>query len=159
MPKRALVVGLVLALAVLASPAQARYGEGRVDTWLRAGDREVDRNVHASTAVLSIHLTPGVPTKVRWFLKNLGGHPSTHSLGFSGCHSDAGIGFRYFTPGGREVSWKVAHKGFVYPNVAEGHTRKLAIRLFTSHAGNSLICEVEGWGLSGHDSVGLRVSS
>jgi hypothetical protein len=151
------VVTCALALSIV--PAQARYGQGRVDTWLRAGDRDVDRNVHASTDVLSIHLTPGVPTKVKWFLKNLGGQPSTHSLGFSGCHSDAGIGFRYFTPGGREVSWKVTHKGFVYPNVAEGHTRKLAIRLLTSDTGNSTTCELEGWGLSGYDGVGLKVWS
>jgi hypothetical protein len=106
-----------------------------------------------------LHLTPGVPTTVRWFLKNLGGQPSTHPLVFHGCNDGDGIRFHYFTPGGRNVSWKAKHKGYVYGFVAKGETRKLAVRISTRHAGNSTACLLDGSGLSGHDDVALQIFS
>jgi hypothetical protein len=156
-----LVTALLACLLGLGiAPAHARWGQGRVDTWLRFGDQEVGHSVPTSThPTLSVHLTPGNPRTVKWLITNLGGQPSTHGVGFHGCHSADGFGFRYFTPGGRQVSWKVTHNGFYYPSVAEGATRKLSIRLLAQHEGLNTTCVLEGTGLSGSDEVALHVWS
>ncbi len=158
---RRLLVPLIAGCVLLgAAPAQARWGEGRVDTWLRFGDQEVGQSAPKSShPTLSVRLTPGTPRTVKWLITNLGGEPSTHWVSFHGCHSADGLGFRYFTPDGRQVSWKVTHNGFGYPSVAEGATRKLSIRLLAQHAGLSTTGVLEGTGLSGTDEVALHVWS
>jgi hypothetical protein len=50
MMKRALTVALILGLLVVASPAEARYGVGSVDTWLVRSDGKTlgQQEVHTS---------------------------------------------------------------------------------------------------------------
>ena len=156
------VVLLAVASVVcaLGAPAHARYGAGHVNTWVRVGDRVVGRAADGGTPpTMSVHLSPGVPRSVTWVTENLGGQPSTHFVGFEGCRSADGVGFRYFKPNGREVTWRVTHDGYSYHQVPKGQTRSLRIRLLAHRAGSDGRCHLDATGLLGVDRVAIHVSS
>jgi hypothetical protein len=159
--KRILALGLMIGLTVLASPAQARWGYGRVDTWLVRGDGKTvgQQEVHASPVpTMTIHLeSPFSSKKVRWVIANRGGTPPTHGLTFQGCATGGGVGFRYFRPNGHEVTWRVVHGGYTAPSVEVGDTATLTVRVAWRSMREERTCTLNSEGLSGTDSVNLHV--
>jgi ribosomal protein S17 len=130
--KRILALALILGLTALASPAQARYGKGSVDTWLvRSDGKTVGEKVVDASPVptMTIHLESPFSSKtVTWVIRNRGGL-GIHDLTFRGCATGGGVGFRYFRPNGHEVTWRVVHDGYTAPSVEEGDTAALTVRV------------------------------
>jgi hypothetical protein len=130
--KRALTVAVILGLLVMASPAQARYGKGSVDTWLVRSDGKTagEKEIRVSPVpTMTIHLDSPFSSKtVKWVIANRGGL-GTQGLTFRGCATGGGVGFRYFAPNGHEVTWRVIHKGYTVFSVGQGDTATLTIRV------------------------------
>jgi len=157
---RSVVVGAVLLTVLGGASAQARWGEGKVDTWVSSGTLTAGRGqISSDPSTLSLHLSSRGTREVLWTIKNLGGQPSTHGLAFQGCSSGGGFGFRYYLPSGREVSWKVTHNGFVFASVPAQETRQLTIVISAKASYARRTCTLEGDGLSGVDRVRLVLSS
>ena len=156
---RSAVVGAVLLTVFGGATAQARWGEGKVDTWVSAGTLTAGRGEVSDPSTLSLHLSSRGSREVLWTIKNLGGQPSTHGLAFHGCSSGDGFGFRYYLPSGREVSWKVTHNGFAFASVPAHETRQLIIVVAAKASYARRTCTLEGDGLSGVDRVRLALSS
>jgi len=157
---RSAIIGAVLLTVLAGVPAQARWGQGSVDTWVAAGDLTVGRGeVSTDPSTLSLHLFSRGSREVSWTIKNLGGQPSTHGLTFHGCASGGGFGFRYFTSNGHDVSWRVTHDGFVVPSVPKGETARLTIVVTAKASYGHRTCTLEGDGLSGVDRVRLSLSA
>jgi hypothetical protein len=157
---RAVVAGAVLLTVLGGATAQARWGEGKVDTWVSAGTLTAGRgDVSSDPSTLSLHVSSHGSREVVWTIKNLGGQPETHSLVFHGCASGDGFGFRYYVPSGREVSWKVTHNGFAFASVPAHETRQLKIVVSAKASYARRTCTLEGDGLSGVDRVRLALSS
>jgi hypothetical protein len=130
--KRILALALILGLTALASPAQARYGRGSVDTWLVRSDGKTvgEQEVNARPVpTMTIHLESPFSSKtVTWVIRNRGGLWA-RGLTFRGCATGGGVGFRYFRPNGHEVTWRVVHGGYTAPSVAVGNTATLTVRV------------------------------
>jgi hypothetical protein len=130
--KRILALALILGLTALASPAQARYGKGSVDTWLVRSDGKTagEKEIRVSPVpTMTIHVdSPSSSKTVRWVVANRGGL-GTQGLTFWGCATGGGVGFRYFAPNGHEVTWRVIHKGYTVSSVGQGDTAALTIRV------------------------------
>jgi len=157
---RSAVIGAVLLIVLAGMPAQARWGIGRVDTWVSTGDLTVGRGeVSNDPSTLSLHLFSRGSREVSWTIENLGGQPSTHSLAFHGCASGGGFGFRYFARNGHDVSWRVTHDGYVVPSVPAHETRQLIIVVSAKASYARRTCTLEGDGLSRVDRVRLSLSS
>jgi hypothetical protein len=157
---RSAVVGAVLLTVLGGATAQARWGEGKVDTWVSTGTLTAGRGeVSSDSPTLFLHLSSRGSREVSWTIKNLGGQPSTHGLVFHGCSSGRGFGFRYYLPSGREVSWKVTHNGFAFASVPAHEMRKLIIVVSAKASSARRTCTLEGDGLSGVDRVRLSLSS
>jgi hypothetical protein len=156
------VAGLGALLAVsLAAPAQARWGEGRVDTWLSRGSSQVGvRLVAADTPALSLHVRPGITKSLFWVIKNKGGQPSTHYVFFTGCASANGVGVAYATVAGNRVTYRVAHDGYrSRRTLLKGDRTALRIRVTGRAEPGVWRCRLKATGLSGRDSVVLKVSN
>ncbi len=128
--KRALTLAVIFGLLVMASPAEARYGKGSVDTWLVRSDGKTvgQQEVHATpTPTMTIRVRLSSKT-VSWLIRNRGGL-GDQGVTFRGCATGGGVGFRYFAPNGHEVTWRVIHKGYTVPSVAQGDTASLTIRV------------------------------
>ena len=157
---RSAVVGVVLLTVLGGATAQARWGQGKVDTWVSTGTLTVGRGeISSDPSTLFLHLSSRGSREVLWTIKNLGGQPETHSLVFHGCSSGGGFGFRYYLRSGREVSWKVTHNGFAFASVPEHETRQLIIVVSAKASYARRTCTLEGGGLSGVDRVRLALSS
>ena len=160
MAKRALTLGLVLGLLVVASPAQARWGTGRVDTWVADHGGTVGRmSVNADpTPTMSVRLlSPYSAERVRWVIANRGGQSGTYWLTFHGCATGGGVGFRYFLPNGHEVTWRVLHDGYSVPVQQRGDTATLVVRVAWRAKRVERTCTLNAQGNSGTDSVNLHV--
>ena len=157
---RSAVVAGVLLIVLGGATAQARWGQGKVDTWVSTGSLTAGRGeVSGDPSTLFVHLSSRGSREVTWTIKNLGGQPSTHSVAFLGCSSGGGFGFRYYLPNGHEVSWKVTHNGFVFASVPAQETRQLIIVVSAKASYARRTCTLEGDGLSGVDRVRLSLSS
>lgn len=151
----------LLLVALAAAPAQARWGVGDVNTWVAANGRTAGKYVVGAYPVptLSVHIADGSSAGVSWVVKNLGGEPSVHSIGFHGCSTGEGFGFRYFAPDGQEVTWKVTHNGYGVADVPRGTRVMLKIVVSAHRSGVSRTCTLKGTGLNGVDYVHLTVAS
>jgi hypothetical protein len=144
--RRGLVSIVVLAAVMaVAVPAQARYGYTRVDTWARYHHRVVGRDGYRNTLRVWAPVA-GSTRRVKWSVKNLGTNiPKMHSVTFNGCDDGDGFRFRYLTPTGKDVSWKVTHGG--YQAAAKPHHRAwLTIRIQSTVSDRSDTCVLSGLG-------------
>jgi hypothetical protein len=157
---RSAVVGVVLLTVLGGATAQARWGQGRVDTWVSAGTLTAGRGeVSSDPSTLSLHLSSRGSREVSWTIKNLGGEPPTHGVVFHGCSSGGGFGLRYYLANGHEVSWKVTHNGFAFASVPAHETRQLIIVVSAKASYAHRLCTLEGDGMNGVDRVRLSLSS
>lgn len=144
--RRGLVsIVLLAAVIAIAVPAHARYGYTRADTWVRyhhrIAGREGDRGILRVWAPVW-----GSTRRVIWSVENQGtNYPKIHSVTFNGCVDDNGFRFHYFTPNGKDVSWRVTHDG--YDAAAEPHHKAwLNIRIRSTVSDRSYTCVVSGLG-------------
>jgi hypothetical protein len=156
MMKRIVTLGLILGLLVLASPAQARYGTGLVDTWLSRHGVTVGQDANPGKMTVRL-LNPSSSKQVNWGITASGGSLGTYHLTFLGCASGGGVGFRYFLPNGREVTWKVVHDGYTRDVHELGVSRTLIVRVTSRAKGAERTCTLRAQGNTGHDSVNLHV--
>ena len=159
--KRILALALILGLTALASPAQARYGKGTVDTWLVRSDGKTagEKEIRVSPVpTMTIHLDSPFSSKtVRWVIANRGGM-FTQALTFHGCATGGGVGLRYFRQNGHEVTWRVTHDdGYTAPHVYMGDTATLIIRVAWRSIRAERTCTLTAEGFGTTDSVNLHV--
>ncbi len=145
-PRRSLVsIVLLLAVMAVALPAHARYGYTHVNTWVayhhRVAGREGYRNMLRVWAPVA-----GSTRRVIWSIYNPGTViPHIHSVTFNGCDDGNGFRFRYLTPSGKDVSWRMTHDG--YEAAAKPHHRAwLNIRIRSTVADRSYTCVLSGLG-------------
>ena len=138
-----LVVGCALGFTVV--PAQARYGYTRADTWVRYHHRIAGRDGHTGTLRVWAPVA-GSTRRVIWSVRNPGtAIPKMHRVTFSGCDGGNGFRFRYLTPGGKDVTWRVTHDGYVA--AAEPfHRAWLNVRVRSTVSGRSYTCVLSGLG-------------
>jgi hypothetical protein len=154
--KRILTLGLILGLTVLSSPAQARYGTGLVDTWLSRGGVTVGRD--SSGGRMTVRLpNPSSSKRVTWGITAAHGSLGTYHLTFQGCATGGGVGFRYFLPGGKEVTRQVVHDGYTAEVHELGVSRRLTVRVTWRAKGVERTCRLDAQGNTGTDHVDLRV--
>jgi hypothetical protein len=161
---RRLLVPLIAGCVLLgAAPAHARYGDpigySSVDTWLVAGDRVVGRSeIQASPPpTLTMAMAPGGTRVLAWRVGNVA-HAETITM--SACQSGSGVGVRYFTPKGREVSSLVTHDGYVQKQVEERTFRSLSVHLYARRSNASFSCVLRGFARGGgFDKVILEVTA
>ena len=156
--RRTLVPALVGALALIAVPAQARYGMAPVDTWARSGDRVIGH--HSGAGRLDVRATVGSTHRVLWSVQNLGGgEPKLHHVTFTGCASDNGFDLHYISPSGKDVTGAVTHAGYVADHVDALERAWLIVRVASTARGRTLVCDLEGDGMHADDVVHLRLAS
>ncbi|MGZ4132046.1 MAG: hypothetical protein ACXVWF_03270 [Actinomycetota bacterium] len=165
MERRGLRFGFVCLSALLAlslcAPAQARWGEGRVDTWLARRHVHVGEGLRPKdTPVLALHVRVGATKSIYWVIENLGGQPSTHYVSFTGCAGGNGVRIAYSTADGNGVTYRVTHDGYRSAlMLREGDRTALRIRV-TGRAGAGVWrCRLGAAGLSGNDAVVLKVTT
>jgi hypothetical protein len=168
--RRVSTLGALAVLILCVSGIPARAASDRpdtltwVDTWLHRGDRYAGKGRLDVSPVptMRVRLVPGDATRIGWKAKNLGGQGYAHyaSIEFSGCHSDAGIGFRYFTWGGTQVSWRVTHDRYTHRALTHAKTG-LRIRVRAARANLRTTCVLTTRASSGGgtDSVRLKLAS
>ena len=158
--KRILALALVLGLTALASPAEARWGKGTVDTWLVRSDGKTagEKEIRVSPIpTMTIHLESPFSTKmVTWAIANRGGM-LTQALTFRGCATGGGVGLRYFGPNGHEVTWRVTHDGYTVRGVDMGDSATLTIRVAWRSIREERTCTLNAEGFRTTDSVNLHV--
>lgn len=160
--RRLLILLLVGALALIANPAQARYGDpspgaGVVDTWVVQGDRVVGRSQIAVSPppTLTMSMKAGGTRVLAWRVMDLVRAPVI--VMDTDCESGAGIGLRYFTPKGEDVSSDLSHHGYTQTSVEAGTFRTLSVHVHAKRANASLSCVLRGTGDGGFDKVLLDV--
>lgn len=157
MANRYLVAGVtLLAFLSLAFPANARWGTGYVNTWVVREGATVGRFDRADdpTPVAPVVVANGDTASMFWVIRNLGGQPSWHRVGFHGCRFGDGFHLRYLDGAGHDVTWKVTHDGYGSRVLDKGEQATLRIEI-TAVAVSTRTCLLEGTGLSGHDEVKL----
>jgi hypothetical protein len=154
--KRISALTLILGLTLLASPAQARYGTGEVNTWLSRDGVTVGGDASAGTMTVRLS-DPSSSELVHWGITaSRCGLGSCH-LTFLGCASGGGVGFRYFRPNGHEVTWKVVHDGYTAQVHDKGESRTLIVLITWRAKGVERTCRLDAQGFTGTDHVNLRV--
>jgi hypothetical protein len=157
--KRILALALILGLTALASPAQARWGTGRVDTWLADDGYTVGQQSVNTSPVPTMTVRVLYPSheRIEWVIASRGGESPSYGLTFSGCATGGGVGFRYFRPNGHEVTWRVVHDGYTVSVGDPGDTATLFVRVTWRAKRVERTCTLDAQGNSGTDSVNLHV--
>ncbi len=160
MSKRALLIGLVLAIVAMASPAQARFGAPTpVDTWVRMGDRIQGR--HEDLGPLRVWAPPGSVNHVVWFIQNLGGsnEPALKHVTFHGCDDARGFQFRYIAPSGEDVTGPVTHAGYAVHKVHDDEYARVHIWIRSTERDREYACALHATGNGLNDNVKVWVHS
>jgi hypothetical protein len=162
--RRLLVLTVVSALALVASPAQARYGDSPwpgsvLDTWGVQGDRVVGRSQIAVSPppTLTMSIKAGGTRVLAWRVMNV--RQATAIVMDTDCESGAGIGLRYFTPKGDDVSSDLSHHGYTQTSVEAGTFQTLYVQVHARRANASLSCVLRGISDGGFDKVILDVTT
>lgn len=71
----------------------------------------------------------------------------------------SGIGMRYVTPKGEDVTSDLTHGGYTQAHVEPGTFRTLYVHIHAKRANASLSCVLRGYGFGGFDKVLLDVQS
>jgi hypothetical protein len=144
--RRILVLAVVTcALTLSIVPAQARYGYTRADTWARYRHRIAGREGERGTLRVWTPVN-GSTRRVIWSVRNSGtAIPKIQKVTFNGCDDGDGFRFRYITPDGKDVTWRVTHDGYV---AAAGpfHRAWLNVRIRSTVSGRSYTCVLSGLG-------------
>jgi hypothetical protein len=155
--KRLLPLAVVTAIALsTASPAQAKWGDHSVGTWVTLQGRTVGEGTTGGT--MSIQVSKGETVSVTWFIRNLGGQPSWRHVWFEGCRWGDGFHIRYFARDGRDVTYKVTHDGFRSRMLDKGETASLVMRV-TAVRRSSRACTLSAPAVTRSDVVHLNLRS
>jgi hypothetical protein len=162
--RRPLIPLIVGCLLLGAAPAHARYGEGTIrpdgviDTWLVSGDRVVGRSqIQVSPApTLTLSMVSGGNRVIAWRVMNVRIAPT---IVMDAVCEGGGIGLRYLTPRGDDVTGDLVHGGFTQAKVDAGTFRTIYVHVHANRAGASLSCVLRGFGDGGFDKVLLDVHS
>jgi hypothetical protein len=155
--RRIALLGLVAVFAASASlPAQARWGDHSVDTWVTYQGRRVGEETTGGT--MSIQISRGQTISIAWFIRNLNGQPSWRHVQFEGCGWGDGFHIRYFARDGRDVTYKVTHEGFRSRMLEKGETASLVMRV-TAVRRSSRACLLSAPATTRADAVHLNLRS
>jgi hypothetical protein len=162
--RRLLIPLIVGCLLVGAAPAHARYGEGTIrpdgviDTWLVSGDRVVGRSeIQVSPApMLTLSMVSGGARVVAWRVMNIRIAPT---IVMDTVCKGGGIGLRYITPKGEDVTRDLMHGGYTQAKVDAGTFRTLYVHIHANRDDATLSCVLRGFGDGGFDKVLLDVHS